>query len=611
MSGTPDDSRNSTQGNIPSRIVGRMSPMVSPQLPVRSRADPGLFMNEKRGSSPSKPRTRGAVPAAGKTSSASSATEARLALPERISKILATRKLTLYDVSRRTFGGERRYRIPRNFYFRLRSSGLSPTIYQLSALAKLSAYRLADWLEVFGFRLDEIVSAGLHLPRWRTTLVDTSIHDLSREIPWFRNRPRATSVPPVAPLSLLLEAAGPQRLSSLLSSNEDGFVYARIGCEDSLAYPDLVPCSIIRANPRHFDRLLPKSDGQVTETLFLVEHARGLCCCRLHQSAKNRITLAPTQLAFAQVEFELGSEARILGAVDLEFRPLRNKKQSGRFFCSLPEVAPELAKLWKPSALRSPVAAQRPSSLLRNARLRAGLSFREASELSHEVVHALGDQRYFMSPGSLSDCEASDKPPRDIHKLFTLCILYSIGFAELMNSFGFPLTGSDSDPMPAMWTGREEQKVSAIRRTAVAAKAPQKQFLEDLAERFVEIPFFLRSAIPTLSGLSQISLHDVFWTGGQTQPLHPALGGALFLIVNRLRKTPVAFRRKSMWGQPLYLLRKRDGSYLSTSCSLEDGMIVVHPYTEGFVRPERLRNRVDAEVVGQIVTVIRSLPSPH
>jgi hypothetical protein len=36
-------------------------------------------------------------------------------------------------------------------------------------------------------------------------------------------------------------------------------------------------------------------------------------------------------------------------------------------------------------------------------------------------------------------------------------------------------------------------------------------------------------------------------------------------------------------------------------------VIAVHPYSEGFVRPERFRNGVDAEVVGQIVTVIRSL----
>jgi hypothetical protein len=66
-----------------------------------------------------------------------------------------------------------------------------------------------------------------------------------------------------------------------------------------------------------------------------------------------------------------------------------------------------------------------------------------------------------------------------------------------------------------------------------------------------------------------------------------------------------------VWQQPIYLLRKRDGSYLSASCSLEDGMLVVHPYAVGFVRPELLRDRVDAEVVGQITTIVRSLlPSP-
>jgi hypothetical protein len=281
----------------------------------------------------------------------------------------------------------------------------------------------------------------------------------------------------------------------------------------------------------------------------------------------------------------------------------------GRPSCTLPEVAPELARLWKPPGLPSPMGVPRPGTLLRNARLRAGLSFREASESSREVAKVLGDRRYFASPASLSDCEAGDKPPRRIHKLFTLCILYSIGLPELMISFGFPLAGSNYDPIPEVWMGRKEQIRPPRSRSTVATKPPQKPFLEGLSERFGEIPFFLRNVIPTLSGLPRISLQDVFWTGGLTEPLHPSLKGALFLIVNRLRKTPLAFRRKSMWDQQLYLLRKRDGSYLSASCSLENGMIVVHPYAERFVRPERLRKGVEAEVVGQIVTVIRSLPS--
>ena len=484
-------------------------------------------MNDKRGSSRSKPRTHGDVPSGVQTSPT---VQAHLALPDRIRAVLATRNLTVYEVARQTrerFGGDRRYHIPRNFYYRLRTSRLSPTIYQLFALSKLTAYRLADWLDVFGFRLDEIGRIGNSLPRKRTTLLDTGIYDASVEIPWFRSRPRETALPRIAPVSLLLEAAGPQQLSSLLTPNREDLVYAKIGCEDPLAYPDLAPCSIVRANSRYVDRLLPKSNGQITEALFLVEHARGLCCCRLHRSAKNRITLAPTQLPFAQVEFQLGSEARILGAVDLEFRPLRYRKHPGRPSCTLPEIAPELTMLWKPSSLHSRTAAQRSSALLRTARLRAGLSFREAANLSRGVADDFGDQRHFTSPGTLSDCEASDTPPRDIHKLFTLCILYCIGFAELMNSFGFPLVDKDSDPIPAVWMGRKQQNRPASRHAAVAATAAEKPFLEGLAERFAEIPFFLRSAIPALSGLSGISLHDVFWTGGQTQSLHPSLGGSL------------------------------------------------------------------------------------
>ena len=60
--------------------------------------------------------------------------------------------------------------------------------------------------------------------------------------------------------------------------------------------------------------------------------------------------------------------------------------------------------------------------------------------------------------------------------------------------------------------------------------------------------------------------------------------------MNRRKRRPRIFRRKSPWEQPIYLLMRRDGSYVLASCSVEDSTIIVHPYTEGFVRPERLRD---------------------
>jgi hypothetical protein len=531
-------------------------------------------------------------------------------LADRIRGVLATRRLTLYEVSQQTrarFPGNPRYHIPHNLYFQLRSAGLSPTLHQLFALSQLSSYRLADWLAVFGFGLDEIPRLQASLPRRRTTLLDTNLYDVRTNVSWFRERPRYTALPLVAPLSQLLQPTGPRRLSSLLAMNRDSFLYARIGWQDAFAFPDLLPGSIVRANPASVEGLLLQSNGQITRHLFLVEHSKGLCCCRLHLAAKTRITLTASQLPFAQVELQLGSEARVLGALDLEFRPLISQRQPAVPPCALPDVAPDLARLWKPASLRSRAGAQQPGALLRQARLRAGLSFRDASELSRRIATALHDSRYFTSHGSLSDYEATNTPPRHIHKIFTICILYSIGFAELRNAYGLTPDESGLALIPDEWLNLSETTAAEIHESHTVEPSVETGFLTTVLERLGDVPFFLRNSFESLSGLADVSLRDVFWVGGRSRPLRPSLAGALFVIVNHRRKNPVAFRRKQVWEQPLYLLTKRDGSYLAASCSLESDTLVVRPYSEGFVRPERFRNRVDAEVVGQIVTIVRSL----
>ena len=335
-----------------------------------------------------------------------------------------------------------------------------------------------------------------------------------------------------------------------------------------------------------------------------MEHSNGFCCCRLHLTTRNRITLTATQLPFAQVELQLESEARIWGVLDLEFRLLARPKQPAMSLCALPDVPPDLAKLWKPAPLHPRAGGERPRDLLRKARLRAELSFRDASELSREVANALEDRRYFTSPGSLSDYEATDNPPRHIHKLLTLCILYSIRFSELIKAFGFQLNETGRDPIPET-SGDHGGKREAQRQYVVAAS--EDRFFPALLDRFGEIPFFLYGSLPSLSGLVEVSLRDVFWIREQRQALHPSLIGCLLVIVDHRKKKPVAYRRKPVWEQPLYLLEKRDGSYLLASCSLEDQTLVVHPYSQGFVRPEHFRNHVDAEVVGQIVAIVRSL----
>jgi transcriptional regulator with XRE-family HTH domain len=387
------------------------------------------------------------------------------------------------------------------------------------------------------------------------------------------------------------------------------FVYARIGTENALAFPDLVPGSIVRADPSLIGSSLPGAPGQRSRHLFLVEHGRGLDCGRLRVVGSNRIALVSSGAQTASLEFKLGTEARILGVVDLElrFRPATWRRPAPA--AASIEIPPDLREPRKPTAIEMPTGRERPSVLLKKARARAGLSFRSASALSREIAKTLGDHRYFASSGTLSDYEAGDKLPRHIHKLFTLSVVYSLPFRALLRPFGIALDSfgknailSATNVLPGhRATGRSVRRRNEER---------PDDFFESIQKQFGDLPLFLGSALPNLSGLSHISLRDVFWVGGQTNPLHPALRGALFVLVNRRSKKPRIFSRMPHWSQPLYLLQNRDGSYLAGICEIEDGRLVVHAYPQDFTEPQPLRHHIDADVVGQIVGVARSLLSP-
>jgi hypothetical protein len=597
----PDASKYSTNKALASPIVSGRRVFSSPALSMSRKKLPALRASRESVGARSVPTTS--------TEESTARSNERLA--RRIRDILATKNLTLYQVSagsRSDHPGQPGYHIPANLYFRQRSANWTPTLYQLSVLSKMSGYHLADWLTVFGFQPDAIsrVQPTLRLPR--TILLDSTLHDPGITVTWFRERQPKRAIPRVAALNEILERTGPRQLSSLTPAGSPEYVYARIGMQDAFAFPELLPGSIVRVNPQ---LVVPgETNSRAANSIFLVEHQGGYCCCRLHYEKTNRITLLPTQLPFANVEFQLGSEARILGAVDLEFRLLIDPETTRAPRCSLPEVTPQLARLWTPAPFRVALGEGRFTLLLRSARLRTGLSFYDASQLSRTIASILGDKRYFTSQASLSDYEARNTPPRHIHKLFTLCAMYAIPLHELLDSFGLSLEEERTTAIPDRWMPEADRWTEIQQEQLVPQTDPSQGFLGSLLGRFGTPPYFLRDSLATLFGLSEFSLHDVFWAGGQQAALHPSLAGALFIVVNRKRRTPPPFLGKSLWDQPLYLLARRNGSYVLASCTLENHLIVVHPHTGSFVRPERLRNHADAEVAGQIVGVVRTIQPP-
>jgi hypothetical protein len=515
----------------------------------------------------------------------------------RVRRVLAARNLTISQISKASrirFPDDRRFFIPHNFYHDLGLGRFSPSMHQIFTLSILSDYRIVDWLSVFGFDLDEIPRLQAVSTTKCTVLLDSQVYDREKCISWFEEIDSDKSPAPVGPLSRWLVRGSSRRMSSLIRGDESLFLYAKIGTQDAFAYPDLLPGSIVRVDPRPIEHGLPHISESPSKSLFLVEHSKGLTCCRLSVSLRDRITLCSNNLPYAQVELQIGKEARILGIVDLEIRPLVHTAQ--------PHVAPELARFWTPLALDSVPSTLSVGAFVRRARIRSGLSFRQASTKSRDIARALRDPQYFCAAGSLSDYEALKSLPRRLPKIVSLCVLYSMSVWEFVERCGLRRNDGGRETIP------EHLLERPIPKRAQPPSLAQGSFLAHLVREFEEIPLFLRGTVIAMSEVPDLSLRDIFWMGGAMASAHPYLANVTFAILNRRKKRRSLAPGAPLWAQPIYLLLKRDGTYLCTGCTLQNGTIVIRPFSDGFSRPIQFRNRVDMEIVGQVVTLVRKVP---
>ena len=132
-------------------------------------------------------------------------------------------------------------------------------------------------------------------------------------------------------------------------------------------------------------------------------------------------------------------------------------------------------------------------------------------------------------------------------------------------------------------------------------------FVAALVSQWEEIPLFLRFSLDQITGLKGFSLSDVFWVGGDKTQRHPLLVNAAFVVVNRRARKPSPEARSGVCERLLYLILRRDGNYLCGRCTLNEGNLVLHGYPGGSAGNQHFRNGVDAEVVGQVTTILRRL----
>jgi hypothetical protein len=387
----------------------------------------------------------------------------------------------------------------------------------------------------------------------------------------------------------------------VLTLNKGKFLYAMIGERDFYALPYFVPGSVVRVDVRPAAKESLAQDKSGDGPFFLVEHEFGSTCSRLVCLEKDRVLLHCPQRPCAEREVRIGRDARILGAIDAEIRPVA-MSQYGRRAKAKPILS------GKPQ-FKPPQGKQTGfQGLLRESRITLGLSFRDASSISRWIAETLSDELYFAAASTLSDYETLSGPPRHVQKILTLCLLYRIGFEQLLRASGFPLDKAGGEAIPDALVPRQPLRRNQDFKIPGGDSAPAPgSFVANLVNQWEEIPLFLRLSLERLAGVKGFSLSDVFWVAGQNAPQHPLLAKAALVAVNRRARKPSPNAGKVLCEQSLHMILRRDGSYLCGRCTLDEGHLVLHGYPGGSANTRQFRNGVDAEVVGKVTAILRRL----
>ena len=523
---------------------------------------------------------------------------------ERIRQILSTRGLTFYrasQLSAQMFGRSSPFYVPPNLYHRLAATAVAPGIYQLFALSRVTNYRLSEWLGVCGFDLDVIPQLQALVARRRTVVLDSSVYDRDAWVAWFTDRPGLEPAAVIAPLGKLVARARPKRARELLARGKTDFLYAKVGHEDLLAFPDVAPGSIVRIDTRRAKESPSLVKNSSDKRIFLVEHDAGFACSRLASVGNGRIVFRSPQLPFAEGGFSTGKDLRILGVVDAEILPVPQRDGA------LAQFAGRAAQ----KGARFPRNSTEINfkQLIRRSRVRSGFSFRDASKTTRWIAEKLRDPLYFTAASTLSDSETLSSAPRHIQKILSLCIAYAIGFADFLGAIGLDFEEAETEPIPDEFVLRERPRPSHEFNAANVQGNHGKQngFLNLLLKQWEEVPLFLRRSLGELTRVPKFSVSDMFWVGGDPSPIHPWLIDAEFVAINRRVRQPTAARGASFWERPLYLLLTRDGRYLCGCCTLERGFVTVHPYPDRPFSPRQFKNGSEAEIVGEVTTILRRL----
>jgi len=248
-----------------------------------------------------------------------------------------------------------------------------------------------------------------------------------------------------------------------------------------------------------------------------------------------------------------------------------------------------------------------PGRLLKRARERLNLRYRDVEEASRGIARRHQSDEYTIALSRLADIENKGTTP-SLYRLYSLCAIYRVDFTEVLSWYGIALDAllRDSAEMQLDQThmvGFAQQPSEATMPVPglllEALDIEKNSLLTRVAQQWGEIP---------VASLRQLDLkrYRYGFVGTEDWTMYPIIPPGAFVQIDEQEKVISRDGWANEFERPVYFLEHRNRYYCSW-CSQKGEEIILEPHPSSHVSPEIFRQPSEVEIIGQVVGVAKRM----
>lgn len=248
-----------------------------------------------------------------------------------------------------------------------------------------------------------------------------------------------------------------------------------------------------------------------------------------------------------------------------------------------------------------------PGWKLRQVRERLNLTYRDVEEATSAISAAKMNTEYQLAVSRLADIENKGLVP-NVYRLYSLCVTYRLNFVETLRWYGIDLRECEKDSQLYAISkthmlpdaADDTQEIRLPVRLDPGLNLRQTNYLSRMIQSWGSVPLCLLRQL-------DVRHHRYGRIGHDDWMMYPLITpGALVQIdTQRRRIEPTAWRND--FERPVYFVETREGYVCSWVMALDEGQLLLQPYSLSPCKASVKAMPDEAEIVGQVIGVAMKL----